>query len=123
MSTSVSFLMEGYLVLFLLLWYTVFRLKEWRFIMDIQTVKPTGDRVLLQLIKASYKQGLILDPLAGERKTPFAKVVSQGEGVERDLVGKTVLYDIHEGFRLDDDHLFMEEKFLTAVLEEEEYVG
>lgn len=79
-----------------------------------------GNKVLIKFIKASYKQGLLLDPLAGERKTPFALVLSQGEGVERDLVGKTVLYDIYEGTRLDEDHMFTEEEFITAILEGDE---
>lgn len=79
-----------------------------------------GKKVLIRFIKASYKQGLLLDPLAGERKTPFAVVISQGESVERDLVGKTVLYDIHEGTRLDEDHMFTEEEFITAILEDDD---
>ena len=85
--------------------------------MDVSKIKTTGDRVLIRFIKASYKKGLILDPHAGDRKTPFAKVINQGESVERDLVGKTVLYDIYEGVRLDEDHMFINEKHLKAIVE------
>ena len=87
--------------------------------MDISKVRTTGDRVLIRFIKASYKKGLILDPHAGDRKTPFARVISQGEGVKRDLVDKIVLYDIYEGVRLDEDHMFINEEFLKAIIEDD----
>ena len=88
--------------------------------MDINKLTVVGNRVLLKIIKASYKTGVLLDPHAGDRKTPFALVLQQGEGVERRLVGEKVLYSIYEGVRLDTDHLLMEEEFIFAILEDDE---
>jgi hypothetical protein len=83
------------------------------------TYKPTGDKLLIKIDLASYKTGLIVDPLAKRRKTPFAVVLRAGEAVERDLIGKRVLYDIHEGWRIDERLLIIREPHLYAILTDE----
>lgn len=88
---------------------------------DYSKYQTVGDKVLIKIDYASSRGSkLIADPYAGQRKTPFGVVYSQGEQCVNDLIGKRCLYDIHEGWRLDDDWLVIAEQDLKAVLSEED---
>jgi len=74
-----------------------------------------ADKVLLTLEKSpAVSKGGIFDPRAGERLTPFGKVTAIGPEVTDVAVGDIVYYDIHEGWRIDDDQLVTKVEHLGA---------
>lgn len=88
-------------------------------------IKPVKDKVLIRINRARpISKGGIIDPTLGKRKTPIGKVLSIGETVNRkDILDNHVYFDIYEGWRVDEDHILIEEKHIYFIAEQEDNDG
>jgi chaperonin GroES len=94
------------------------------------TVKPLGDRVLVQPIEqAEVKKGGIIIPDTAKEKPQEGKVVAVGTG-KRDEAGKLIPFEVKKGDRVliskyggteikieDKDYLIMREDDILGVIE------
>ena len=89
--------------------------------MDINTLRPYGNRVLLRIEHGpTHSKGGLIIPNAEKRRSPLGTVVRIGEDVIRFKSGDLAYFDLHEGMRVDETHLIIKEEFLYATIDKED---
>lgn len=87
--------------------------------MNIEKLKPVGNKVLIKLEHApTHTNGGLIIPYAENRRGGLARVVSVGSDVRKEIYpGAIINFDIYEGMRIDAEHIMIKDEFITCTID------